>query len=95
MERGDLKGVAYPLLADYTKQIARDYGVLDEEKGLAHRGTFVIDDKGVLQFMLVSALGVGRSIDEMLRSLDAVQTGELCPANWKRGDKTLSAGKKK
>ena len=45
--------------------------------------------------MLVSALGVGRSIDEMLRSLDAVQTGELCPANWKRGDKTLSAGKKK
>ena len=95
MERGDLKGVTYPLLGDFTKQIARDYGVLDEEKGLSHRGTFIIDDKGTLQFMVVSALGVGRSIDEMLRSLDAIQTGELCPANWKPGQKTLSAGKKK
>ena len=90
VERGDLKGVRYPLLADYTKQIARDYGVLDDEKGLAHRGTFLIDPKGVVQFQVVSALGVGRSVDEMLRTLDALQTGELCPANWKPGEKTLS-----
>lgn len=93
-ERGDLKGATFPMLADYTKQIARDYGVLDEEKGLSHRGTFIIDDKGVLQWMVVSALGVGRNVDEILRSLDAIQTGELCPANWKPGEKTLSTAKK-
>jgi peroxiredoxin 2/4 len=90
VERGDLKGVNYPLLGDFTKQISRDYGVLDDEKGLSHRGTFLIDPNGVVQFQVISALGVGRSVDEMLRTLDALQTGELCPANWKPGQKTLS-----
>lgn len=91
VERGDLKIVKYPIVGDFTKQISRDYGVLDEEKGLSHRGTFLIDPEGVIQFQMISALGVGRSVDEMLRTLDALQTGELCPANWKPGEKTLSS----
>jgi alkyl hydroperoxide reductase subunit AhpC len=85
----DLKDVKYPVLGDITKQIARDYGVLDEDAGVALRGTFIIDPEGVLQYAVVANLGLGRSTDETLRTLQALKTGELCPANWKPGDKTL------
>jgi peroxiredoxin 2/4 len=79
----------YPLAADLTKDVARRYGVLIEEKGIALRGLFIIDPKGVLQYSVIHNLGVGRSVDETLRVLQAFQTGELCPANWKPGSKTL------
>jgi alkyl hydroperoxide reductase subunit AhpC len=85
----DLKEVQYPVLADTAHAISRDYGVLIEEKGIALRGTFLIDPKGVLQWMSINALGVGRSIPEVLRTLEALQTGELCPADWKKGQATL------
>ncbi len=85
----DLPEVKFPVIGDITKQIARDYGVLDEAKGVALRGTFLIDPEGVLQYMVVSGLGLGRSTDETLRALQAARTGELCPANWKPGEKTL------
>lgn len=85
----DLKEVKYPVLADTTHVIARDYGVLLEEKGIALRGTFLIDPNGTLQWMQVNALGTGRSVDEVLRTLQALKTGELCPANWKPGQATL------
>jgi peroxiredoxin (alkyl hydroperoxide reductase subunit C) len=79
----------YPLASDLTKKVARDYGVLLEDKGIALRGLFIIDPKGILQYSVVHNLGVGRSVDETLRVLQAFQTGEMCPANWKQGDKTL------
>lgn len=85
----DLKDVKYPVLADTAHQISRDYGVLLEEKGIALRGTFLIDPKGTLQWMSVNALGVGRSVEEVLRTLRALQTGELCPAEWRPGKATL------
>jgi alkyl hydroperoxide reductase subunit AhpC len=88
----DLPEVKYPVLADITKKIAKDYGVLDEEKGVALRGTFIIDPEGKVQYMVVSGLGVGRSTDDTLRALLAIQTGELCPANWRPGAKTLGKG---
>mgnify|MGYP001608621919 FL=1 len=85
----DMKEVAYPVLADTAHQISRDYGVLIEDKGIALRGTFLIDQKGILQWMSVNALGVGRSVNEVVRTLEALQTGELCPADWKKGQATL------
>ena len=90
---GGLGEIKYPLVADMTKSIARDYGVLLEGPGVALRGAFIIDDKGVLQQQTVNALGVGRNVDEILRLVAAFQnvakTGEVCPANWKQGSDTM------
>jgi len=89
IERGDLGDLKFPLLSDINKETARKYGILDEREGVALRGLFIIDDKGVLQYLTVNNLSVGRSIDETLRTLEALQTGELCPINWKPGQRTL------
>lgn len=83
---GDL---AFPLASDITKQVAREYGVLIEEEGIALRGLFIIDPDGILRYAVVHDLNIGRSVDETLRVLEALQTGGLCPANWKPGQKTL------
>ncbi len=85
----DLKDVKFPILADTAHTISRDYGVLIEDKGIALRGTFLIDPKGTLQWMSVNALGTGRSVEEVLRTLQALKTGSLCPAEWKPGQATL------
>ena len=81
--------VNYPLLADRDQSISRNFGVLLEDKGIALRGTFIIDPEGVLRYQLVNDLSVGRSTAEVLRVLQALQLGELCPASWKPGQKTL------
>jgi alkyl hydroperoxide reductase subunit AhpC len=81
--------LSYPLFSDITRETARRYGVLMEEKGIALRGTFIIDPEGRLRWALVNDLGVGRNIDEVLRVLQALQTGDNCPVNWKPGQKTL------
>jgi len=83
---GELK---FPLASDLTKDVSRRYGVLMEDKGIALRGLFIVDPKGTLQYSVIHNLGVGRSVDETLRVLQAFQTGELCPANWKPGSATL------
>lgn len=84
----DLPEVKYAVLADTTQVIAKNYEVLDAE-GAAERGTFIIDPQGVLRWMMVSDNSVGRSVTETLRSLQALQTGELCPAEWEMGSETL------
>lgn len=89
IQRGDLGDLKYPLLADFKKEVASKYGILDEKEGEALRGLFIIDPNGVLQYELVHNLSVGRSVDETLRVLEALQTGELCPIGWKPGQKTL------
>ncbi|MCL6637090.1 MAG: peroxiredoxin [Alicyclobacillus sp.] len=81
--------LSYPLAADFTKAVARAYDVLVEEEGVALRGLFIIDPEGVLRYQVVHDLNVGRSVDETLRVLEALQAGGLCPANWKPGDKLL------
>lgn len=88
-DKGGVQGLAYPLASDITKSVSRAYGVLLEDKGIALRGIFVIDPDGVLQYAAVNSLNVGRSVDEALRVVQALQTGGLCPANWKPGMKTL------
>ena len=89
IKRGDLGNLRYPLLADFNKETARAYGVLDAEKGVALRGLFIIDPTGVLQYQVIHNLDVGRSIEETLRVLEALQSGGLCPIGWKPGQKTL------
>ena len=92
-EDGGIKGVNYPLVSDLNKQIARDYGVLIEGPGIALRGLFIINKDGVLKHSTINHLDLGRSIDEVLRLLDAVdyseEHGEVCPANWKKGAKAM------
>lgn len=83
-----LKHVQFPIVADTTQELADMYNILDID-GSAQRGTFIIDPDGVLRFLLVSADSVGRNIPETLRVVEALQTGERCPATWNHGDKTL------
>jgi len=85
----DLGNLRFPLLSDLTKRISRDYGILMEEKGISFRGAFVIDPDGVLRSYVVNDLAVGRNVDEVLRIVQAFQTGELCPVGWKPGQQTL------
>ncbi len=88
-EDNGLGALNFPLASDITKQVARDYGVLIEEEGIALRGLFIIDPEGELKYQVVNHNDVGRSVDETLRVLQALQSGGLCPANWKPGDKNL------
>jgi len=94
-EQGGIKGLAYPLLEDLKKELAAAYGVLDEAGAVALRGLFLIDPDGVVQHATVNNLGVGRSVDETLRLLQAFQYvrehGEVCPADWKPGTKAMKA----
>ncbi len=85
----DLGQLRFPLVSDITKRISRDYGILMEEKGISFRGAFIIDPDGVLRSYVVNDLSVGRNVEEILRILQAFQTGELCPVGWKPGEKTL------
>ncbi|MED0766365.1 redoxin domain-containing protein, partial [Aneurinibacillus thermoaerophilus] len=88
-EQNGLGKLNFPLAADLTHKVSHDYGVLVEEQGVAQRGLFIIDPEGELKYQVVTDDNVGRSVDETLRVLQALQAGGLCPANWKPGMKTL------
>jgi len=90
-EKNGIAGLRYPLAADYTKAVARAYGVLNEEAGTAQRGLFIIDPEGVVVYQTVTHNNVGRSVDETLRVLQALQSGGLCPAEWRPGKALLIA----
>lgn len=94
-EAGGLGDIAYPLISDLNKTIAKDYNVLDEEAGVAVRGLFIIDPDGVIMHATVNNLPVGRNVDETLRVLQAFQyirshPDEVCPANWTPGNPTMN-----
>lgn len=82
----ELGQLNYPLMSDMTRELSKEYGILIEEKGIALRGLYIIDPKGVLRYQVVHDLSVGRSADECLRVLTALQSGKLCKVNWKKGD---------
>nr|CAB3265142.1 peroxiredoxin-like [Phallusia mammillata] len=92
-KKGGLGGLNFPLLADLTKSMSKDYGVLLEGAGIALRGLFIIDGKGVVRHLSINDLPVGRSVDEVLRLVKAFQFtdkhGEVCPASWTPGSKTI------
>ena len=91
-EKGGIGEVGFPLVADLDKSISKEYGVL-LDAGIALRGLFLIDKEGIVRHMLVNDLSLGRSVDEAIRVLDALQFteehGEVCPANWKQGDEAM------
>jgi peroxiredoxin (alkyl hydroperoxide reductase subunit C) len=78
------------MLSDLRKDLSSALGILDEE-GVAKRATFVVDPQGIIRFAMVTDMNVGRNVNEVLRVLDALQTDELCPCNWQRGEETLKA----
>jgi peroxiredoxin (alkyl hydroperoxide reductase subunit C) len=86
----DLTGLPFPMLADIRKDLSAALGVLDEE-GVAKRATFIVDPQGIIRFASVTDMNVGRNVNEVVRVLDALQTDELCPCNWQRGEETLKA----
>lgn len=90
-DQNGLGGLNYDLASDFNKITARAYGVLDEETGIAFRGLFIIDPEGILRYQVVTDLNIGRSDEETLRVLQALQSGGLCPANWRPGQKHLEA----
>ena len=89
IKSGELGNVKYPLLSDITKETSCRYGVLDKVAGVALRGLFLIDPNGVIQYQVVHNMDIGRSVDETIRVLEALQTGGMCPLGWKHGQKTL------
>ena len=85
----DLKDLPFPMLADTKRELASSLGILTKEEGVALRATFLVDPDGIIRHVSVNDLSVGRNVDEVLRVLDALQTDELCPCNWKKGEATL------
>jgi lipoyl-dependent peroxiredoxin subunit C len=89
-DHADLKGLKFPMIADTSKSLAEELGILDTEEKIAYRATFIIDPQGIIRWVSVYDLNVGRNVQEVLRVLDALQTDELCPCNWNQGQETLT-----
>jgi lipoyl-dependent peroxiredoxin subunit C len=89
-DHADLKGLKFPMIADTSKSLAEELGILDTEEKIAYRATFIVDPQGIIRWVSVYDLNVGRNVQEVLRVLDALQTDELCPCNWNQGQETLT-----
>jgi len=90
-DKEELRNLPFPMLSDIKRELSSALGILDPVAGVAQRATFVVDPEGVIRFVYVTDLSVGRSPEEVLRVLDALQTDELCPCNWQKGEDTLKA----
>ena len=89
----DLKDLPFPMLADIKRELSNALGILDPTEGVAQRATFIVDPQGVIRFVMVTDLSVGRNVKEVVRVLDALQTDELCPCNWQKGGETIDVKK--
>ena len=87
----DLKNIPFPMLADLKRELSGALGIIHPTEGVAMRATYIVDPDGVIRYVNVTDLDVGRNVDEVVRVLDALQTDELCPCNWQKGQPTLSA----
>ena len=85
----DLKSLPFPMLADIKRELCSELGILDPQEGVAQRATFIVDPHNIIRFVSVNDLSVGRNPQEALRVLDALQTDELCPCNWQKGELVL------
>ena len=90
-DKDELRALPFPMLSDVKRELTTELGILDANAGVAQRATYIVDPDGVIRFVYVTDLSVGRNPEEVLRVLDALQTDELCPCNWKQGDETLKA----
>lgn len=87
----DLRDLKFPMLADTSKSLAEELGILEANEKVAYRATYIIDPDGIIRWVSVYDLNVGRNVEEVIRVLDALQTDELCPCNWEKGQETLKA----
>lgn len=85
----DLKNLPFPMLADVKRELSSALGIIDENEGVAQRATYIVDPDGIIRFVYVTDLSVGRNPNEVLRVLDGLQTDELCPCNWEKGKETI------
>lgn len=85
----ELQDLKFPMVADPDFQLCRPLGILDEKEGLTYRATFILDPEGIIRWISVYDFHIGRSIEEVIRVIDALQTEEHCPCNWRKGDATL------
>jgi len=85
----DLKDLPYPMVSDIKHELTRALGIEHPTEGVAMRATYIVDPEGIIRFVSVTDLNVGRNVDEVLRVLDALQTDELCPCNWQKDQPTL------
>lgn len=85
----DLNQLPFPMLSDIKRELSASLGILDDQEGVAQRATFIVDPDGVIRFVYVTDLSVGRNPAEVLRVLDGLQTDELCPCNWEKGKETI------
>lgn len=90
-DHADLRYLNFPMIADTSKSLAEKLGILEAEEKIAYRVTYIVDPQGVIRWVSAYDLSVGRSVAEVLRVLDALQTDELCPCNWQKGEETLVA----
>jgi len=89
--KSELKDLPFPMLTDIKRELTNALGIIDADAGVAQRATYIVDPQGVIRFVYITDLNVGRSPEEVLRVLDALQTDELCPCNWQKGEDTLKA----
>jgi len=89
--KAELTDLPFPMLADVKRELTQALGILDKNASVAQRATFIVDPQNVIRFSMITDLNVGRNVKEVLRVLDALQTDELCPCNWQKGEKTLDA----
>jgi alkyl hydroperoxide reductase subunit AhpC len=85
----ELNKLPFPMLADVKRELTGALGILDKNEGVAQRATYIVDPEGIIRFVMVTDLNVGRNVKEVIRVLDALQTDELCPCNWQKGEETL------
>ncbi len=90
-DKEELRDLPFPMLSDIKRELSGALGILDAEAGVAQRATYIVDPQGIIRFVYVTDLSVGRNPAEVLRVLDALQTDELCPCNWTQGQDTLKA----
>lgn len=85
----DLNDLPFPMVADIKRELSGALGIIDPAEGVAQRATYIIDPQGVVRFVMITDLNVGRNVKEVIRVLDALQTDELCPCNWQKGQDTI------
>ncbi len=91
LNHADLRDLPIPMLSDIKRELAQACGILDKTEGVSLRATFIVDPQGIIRFVSVNDLSVGRNPAEVMRVLDALQSDELCPCNWNKGEETLKA----
>ena len=89
-DKQELSNLPFPMVSDIKRELSLDLGIIDPQEGVSQRATYIVDPQGIIRFVMVTDLNVGRNPKEVLRVLDALQTEQLCPCNWNKGEEVLN-----